>query len=485
MKEFPTALTFDDVLLVPAKSKILPKDANTETRLTRKISLAIPILSAAMDTVTEASTAIAMAQNGGIGIIHKNLSIERQVLEVHKVKKSESGMVVDPLTVKPEQTIGEAIEVMRKNNISGLPVTSGGKLVGILTNRDLRFQKNLRLKVSEVMTKDNLVTVTEKVKLEGAKDLLQKHRIEKLLVVDSQRNLKGLITVKDIEKTMKYPQAVKDSLGRLRVGAAVSVGRDGLARTKALQEAGADVVVVDTAHGHSVMVLKAVEEIKKRWPDLEIIAGNVATGEAARDLILAGVDGVKVGVGPGSICTTRIVTGVGVPQITAIQNCVETCEKSGIPIISDGGVKYSGDVLKALAAGASSVMIGSLFAGTDEAPGELVLFQGRSYKVYRGMGSQSAMKEGGAERYFQMDVEEESKFVPEGIEGRVPHKGPLADSLYQIVGGIRSGMGYLGAATIDEVHSKATFVQITQAGLRESHVHDVIITREAPNYNVS
>lgn len=484
-KEFPKALTFDDVLLIPARSKILPKNAATKTRLTRKIELKIPILSAAMDTVTEARTAITMAQHGGMGIIHKNLSIEAQVREVHKVKKSESGMVVDPVTLEPEQTIAQAIETMRRFNISGLPViTRKGKLVGILTNRDLRFQKDLRLKVSDIMTKENLVTVPEKVTLEEAKDLLQKHRIEKLLVVDKQKNLKGLITVKDIEKTMKYPDAVKDKLGRLRVGAAVSVGKDGLERARALYDAGVDVVVVDTAHGHSEMVLETVKQIKKALPDLEVIAGNIATAEATRDLIACGVDGVKVGVGPGSICTTRIVTGVGVPQITAIQNCIEVASKAKIPVISDGGIKFSGDVLKALAAGASSVMIGGLFAGTDEAPGELILYQGRTYKVYRGMGSQGAMKEGSKDRYFQSDVMEESKFVPEGIEGRVPHKGPLADSLYQIVGGIRSGMGYLGCATIDDLHEKASFVQITPSGLRESHVHDVIITKEAPNYNL-
>ncbi|MDO8519188.1 MAG: IMP dehydrogenase [Deltaproteobacteria bacterium] len=484
MKEFPKALTFDDVLLLPARSKILPKNAATQTRLTRKIELKIPILSAAMDTVTEARTAITMAQHGGMGIIHKNLPIEAQVREVHKVKKSESGIVVDPVTLEPGQTIGQAIETMRRFNISGLPVTSKGKLVGILTNRDLRFQKDLRQKVSDVMTKENLVTVNEKVTLDEAKDLLQKHRIEKLLVVDKQKNLKGLITVKDIEKTMKYPDAVKDKLGRLRVGAAVSVGKDGIERARALYDAGVDVVVVDTAHGHSEMVLETVKALKKALPDLEVIAGNIATGEAVRDLIACGVDAVKVGVGPGSICTTRIVTGVGVPQITAIQNCVEVAAKAKIPVIADGGIKFSGDVLKALAAGASSVMIGGLFAGTDEAPGELVLYQGRTYKVYRGMGSQGAMKEGSKDRYFQDEVTEEAKFVPEGIEGRVPHKGPLADSLYQIVGGIRSGMGYLGCATIADLHEKASFVQITASGLRESHVHDVIITKEAPNYNL-
>lgn len=483
-KEFPLALTFDDVLLLPARSKVLPKEADTRTKLTKKIELAIPIVSAAMDTVTEAKTAIAMAQAGGIGIIHKNMSVEAQVLEVHKVKKSESGMVVNPLTIEPDITVGEAVLVMRKNGISGLPVTLKGRLVGILTNRDLRFQKNLGQKVSDVMTSKNLVTVPEKVTLDEAKELLQKHRIEKLLVVDKQNHLKGLITVKDIEKTMQHPNAVKDGLGRLRVGAAVGVGKDGLERAKALYRAEVDLVIVDTAHGHSEMVLETVAEIKKLLPDLQVVGGNVATAEATSDLIEAGADAIKVGVGPGSICTTRIVTGVGVPQITAVQNCAEPAGKSGVPIISDGGVKFSGDIVKALAAGADTVMIGSLFAGTDEAPGELVLYQGRSYKVYRGMGSLSAMKEGGKERYFQADVEEETKFVPEGIEGRVPHKGPLASSLYQMVGGVRSGMGYLGCKTIDEIHKKARFVQISSAGLKESHVHDVIITKEAPNYNL-
>ena len=483
-KEFPLALTFDDVLLLPARSKILPKEADTRTKLTKKIELAIPIVSAAMDTVTEAKTAITMAQAGGIGIIHKNMTVEEQVLEVHKVKKSESGMVVNPLTVEPEITLGEAVEVMRKNSISGLPVTKKGKLVGILTNRDMRFQKNLRQKVSDVMTSKNLVTVSEKVTLDEAKDLLQKHRIEKLLVVDKQNHLKGLITVKDIEKTMQHPNAVKDSLGRLRVGAAVNVGKDGLERAKALYRAEVDLVIVDTAHGHSEMVLETVQEIKKLLPDLQVVGGNIATAEAASDLIKAGADAIKVGVGPGSICTTRVVTGVGVPQITAIQACATAAAKAGVPIISDGGIKFSGDVLKALAAGASTVMVGSIFAGTDEAPGELILYQGRSYKVYRGMGSLSAMKEGGKDRYFQSDVMEETKFVPEGIEGRVPHKGPLASSLFQIVGGVRSGMGYLGCKTIDEIHKKARFVRITASGLKESHVHDVIITKEAPNYNL-
>lgn len=483
-KEFPLALTFDDVLLLPAESRVLPKEVSTHTKLTRKIELSIPLISSAMDTVTEAKTAIAIARHGGIGVIHKNMSIENQVLEVAKVKKSESYIVRDPITLQPDQTILDAFALMKRHAISGFPVTKGGKLVGILTNRDLRFLKNTRLKVSEVMTSQKLVTVTEKVTPDQAKELLQKHRIEKLLVVDKAQNLVGLITVKDIEKTEKYPMADKDPMGRLRVGGAVSVGDEGLKRGKALIEVGADVIVVDTAHGHQKMVADTVKAIKKMAPAVQVIAGNIATGEAAQSLIEAGADAVKVGVGPGSICTTRIVTGIGVPQITAIQNCVEPCRKAGVPLISDGGIKFSGDVVKALAAGADTVMIGSLFAGTDEAPGEVVLLQGRSYKVYRGMGSIGAMKEGGKERYFQADIVEETKFVPEGIEGRVPYKGPLADSVYQIVGGIRSAMGYMGCRTIEEVHQKSRFVRITQAGLKESHVHDVIITKEAPNYNL-
>lgn len=485
MKEFPEALTFEDVLLVPAKSKVLPRHADVSTQLTRKIRLNIPLVSAAMDTVTESKTAIIMARHGGLGFIHKNMSVDEQVREVHQVKKSESGMVVDPLTLSPDQTLAEAMELKKRHKISGMPVTKNGKLVGILTNRDLRFERDLSKKVLEVMTKDRLITVTEKVTLEEAKDLLHKYRIEKLLVVDRKNNLKGLITVKDIEKTVKFPLAVKDELGRLRVGAAVSVGDDALMRAKALVAAGVDVIAVDTAHGHSQLVLDTVAELKKKFPGLEVIGGNVATTEAALDLIAAGADAIKVGIGPGSICTTRIVTGVGVPQITAILNCVKVAHKAGVPVISDGGVKYSGDVMKALAAGASSIMLGSLFAGTDEAPGEIILYQGRSYKVYRGMGSLSAMRQGSRDRYFQADELQENKLVPEGIEGRVPYKGPLADSIYQVVGGVRSGMGYLGCKNIVEVHKKATFLRISQAGLRESHVHDVIITQEAPNYNLS
>lgn len=483
-KEFPLALTFDDVLLVPARSQILPKDASTRTKITKKIELAMPLVSAAMDTVTEARTAIAMAQMGGLGIIHKNMTVEEQVQEVHKVKKSESGMIVDPMTVTPDQTLGEIFKLQQSLGFGGFPVTDKGKLLGIITHRDIRFEDNLKLKVRDVMTHKNLVTVTEKVTRDEARELFHKYRIEKLLVVDKNNNLKGLITVKDMEKAIQHPHAVKDDFGRLRVGAAVNVGADGLARAKALLAAGVDVLCVDTAHGHSQMVLDTVALLKKELPKCQIIAGNVATAEATRDLINAGADCVKVGVGPGSICTTRIVTGVGVPQISAVQACAEVAAAKGIPIISDGGIKFSGDILKALAAGASCVMIGSLFAGTDESPGELVLFQGRSYKVYRGMGSLGAMKKGGKDRYFQADINEEAKFVPEGIEGRVPHKGALNQVAYQMVGGIRSGMGYLGCKTIAEVHKKAKFVQISNAGLRESHVHDVIITKEAPNYNV-
>ena len=484
IKEFPQALTFDDVLLVPARSKVLPNKVETKTRLTRRISLSIPLISSAMDTVTEARTAIAMARHGGIGILHKNLSIEDQVREVNKVKKSDSGMIVDPLTIAPDVTLREAIAIMKRNNISGLPVTTKeGKLVGILTNRDLRFQKNLNQKVRDAMTKPPLITATEKVTMDQAKDILQKHRIEKLLIIDKHKKLCGLLTVKDIEKRDLYPFAVHDDVGRLRVGAAVGVS-DGIVRGGALIKAGVDVIVVDSAHGHAEMVLETVFAIKKAHPGIELIAGNVATGEGARDLIEAGADAVKVGVGPGSICTTRIVTGVGVPQITAIQNCAPVCAKEGIPLVADGGIKYSGDIIKALAAGADTVMIGSLFAGTDEAPGELILYQGRSYKVYRGMGSLGAMRQGSADRYFQSEDNSAVKLVPEGIEGRVPYKGPLAESLFQMVGGIRSGMGYLGCKTIEEIHKKGKFVRISDSGLRESHVHDVIITKEAPNYNL-
>ncbi len=475
------ALTFDDLLLVPAESAVMPKDVDTTTNLTRGITLSIPIVSAAMDTVTESATAICMAQEGGIGFIHRNMSIQRQALEVDKVKKSESGMIVDPITIEPERKVSEALELMQRYKISGVPVTKNRKLVGILTNRDLRFETNLDQPVSNVMTKENLVTVSSSIGLEESKELLHKHRIEKLLVVDDQYNLKGLITIKDIEKIRKYPNASKDSLGRLRVGAAVgTIDRE--ARVDALLAAGVDVIVIDTSHGHSRGVVDAVRDTRRNFPDCKLIAGNIATGEGAEALIKAGVDAVKVGVGPGSICTTRIVAGVGVPQMSAIRDTCKVASRYGIPVIADGGIKFSGDIVKALAAGAHSVMVGGLFAGTAESPGETVLFQGRSYKVYRGMGSLEAMKEGSRDRYFQDEMESPLKLVPEGIEGRVPFRGFLSDSIYQMIGGLRSGMGYLGCRTIPEMHEKAQFVRITAAGLRESHVHDVIITKEAPNY---
>jgi IMP dehydrogenase len=475
------ALTFDDLLLVPAESSILPKDVDTSTSLTNNITLRIPILSAAMDTVTESKTAICMAQEGGIGIIHRNMSIERQMIEVDKVKKSESGMIVDPITIGPEQKVQDALNLMNEYHISGVPVVKGKRLVGILTNRDLRFETNLEQPVGNVMTKDHLVTVTSNISLEESKKLLHKHRIEKLLVVDDEYNLKGLITIKDIEKIRKYPNASKDPLGRLRVGAAVGI-IDREERVQALISAGVDVIVIDTSHGHSKGVINAIRETKRLFPTCELIAGNVATVEGAKALIEAGVDAVKVGVGPGSICTTRIVAGVGVPQMTAIRETHKFCSKKEIPVISDGGIKFSGDIAKALGAGASTVMIGGLFAGTEESPGETILFQGRSYKVYRGMGSLEAMKSGSRDRYYQDDIESNLKMVPEGIEGRVPFRGSLSASIYQLVGGLKAGMGYLGCRTIAEMHQKATFVRITSAGLRESHVHDVIITKEAPNY---
>jgi IMP dehydrogenase len=482
--QIPTSLTFDDVLLVPAKSSVLPRDVDVSTLLTRNIKLHIPLLSAAMDTVTRAQTAITMAREGGIGIIHKNLSIEAQALEVEKVKKSESGMIVDPITLDPEQKIFTALEIMKQYRISGLPVVKKGKLVGILTNRDLRFETNLQKPISSVMTKENLVTAPTGISLEEAKKLLHKNRIEKLLVVDDKNNLKGLITVKDIEKTVQYPQASKDSLGRLRVGAAIGVGPDREARTEAVLKAGADVLAIDTAHGHTKTVLDAIRDTKKNFKDCELIGGNIATAEAAEDLVKYGCDAIKVGMGPGSICTTRIVAGVGVPQITAIMECRKISDKHDIPLIADGGIKYSGDVTKALAAGAHTVMIGSLFAGTDESPGETVLYQGRTYKVYRGMGSIEAMKEGSRDRYFQCDVENQSKLVPEGIEGRVPYRGSLSSNIYQLIGGLRSGMGYVGCTSIQELRDKARFIKITSSGLKESHVHNIIITKEAPNYQV-
>jgi IMP dehydrogenase len=476
------ALTFDDVLLLPGKTEVLPKDIDVSTKLTNKIQLKIPLLSAAMDTVTESATAIAMAREGGIGIIHKNLSIEEQAMEVEKVKKSESGMIINPITMEPEQKLYEALEVMRRNKISGLPITNQGKLVGILTHRDVRFETNLDQPIAQIMTKDKLITALEGITLEESKKILHKHRIEKLLVVDKENNLKGLITVKDIEKIEKYPLAAKDHLGRLIVGAAIGVGPDREARTEALLKAGVDVLVIDTAHGHSKDVIEAIKDTKKNFPNCELIAGNVATAEATECLIKAGADAIKVGMGPGSICTTRIVAGVGVPQITAIMECYQSAKKHDIPIIADGGIKYSGDITKALAAGANSVMIGSIFAGTDESPGETVLFQGRSYKVYRGMGSLEAMRKGSKDRYFQEGVESLSKLVPEGIEGRVPYRGPISLSIYQLVGGLKAGMGYVGCKNLEELRNKAKFIQITSSGLQESHVHNVIITKEAPNY---
>ena len=482
--DIPVSLTFDDVLLLPGYSDVLPVETNIQTKVTRNILMNMPLLSAAMDTVTEADTAISMAREGGMGVIHRNMSIERQAQEVDKVKKSESGMIVDPVTVEPDQKISDVFEVMKRYKISGVPVVEGEQLVGIITNRDLRFETNLNLKVRDVMTRENLITAPEGITLEESKALLHKNRIEKLLVVDKEGRLKGLITIKDIMKLKKYPNACKDSLGRLRVGAAVGVGPEGIARAEALVNAGVDVIVVDSAHGHSRRVIETVAEIKKLFPDTELMAGNIATAEGAEALAKAGADAIKIGVGPGSICTTRVVAGVGVPQISAIFECAPIGEKYGIPVIADGGIKYSGDVVKALAAGAHAVMIGSLFAGTEESPGETILFQGRSYKTYRGMGSLGAMQEGSRDRYFQDVVDEATKLVPEGIEGRVPYKGPLSASVFQLLGGLKSGMGYVGCRTLKELREKARFVRITQAGLRESHVHDVIITKEAPNYRV-
>jgi IMP dehydrogenase len=480
----PVGLTFDDVLLIPAESSVLPKEIDVATRLTERIQLNIPLVSAAMDTVTESKTAIAMAQEGGIGIIHRNLSVWAQAGEVEKVKKFESGMISDPITVAPDQKISEAQNIMTKFGISGLPVVKNGRLVGILTNRDLRFEKKLDRKVSEVMTKDKLITVQPGVDLDEAKEILHQHRIEKLLVVDEKYELRGLITVKDIEKKIQYPNACKDDRGRLRVGAAVGVGPDWEERVENLVRAGVDLIAVDTAHGHSKNVIDIVGQIRRRYPELDLAGGNVATGEGATALIQAGVNVVKVGVGPGSICTTRVVSGVGVPQITAIGSCAKAAARHNVPIIADGGVKYSGDVTKALAAGANSVMIGSLFAGTEESPGETILYQGRTYKAYRGMGSIGAMGQGSRDRYGQADVMDSNKLVPEGIEGQVPYKGSLSFNIHQLVGGLRAGMGYLGCKDVTALHTKAKFMQITSAALREGHVHDVFITKEAPNYRV-
>lgn len=482
-KEPRMGLTYDDVILVPAKSQVLPTEVDMRTHLSRHIQINIPIVSSAMDTVTEARLAIAMAREGGIGIIHRVLPPADQAVEVDKVKKSESGMILDPVTISPEQTIRDAHELMAKYRISGIPVTKNKKLVGILTNRDLRFESRMELKVSQVMRRDKLITAPEGTSLEKAREILHEHRIEKLPVVNKHFELKGLITIKDIEKRIKYPSACKDGHGRLRVGAAVGVGPETEDRVAQLKKAGVDLVVVDTAHGHAQAVLDTVKMIKKHYPELELVAGNIATAEAAKDLLKAGVDAVKVGVGPGSICTTRIVSGAGMPQLTAIADCAKALEGSGVPIIADGGIKFSGDISKALAAGASSVMLGGLLAGTEESPGETVLYQARTYKVYRGMGSIGAMERGGGDRYGQSGRQPQ-KLVPEGIEGRVPYKGPLSAVIYQLVGGVKSGMGYCGCKTIPELQQKATFIRQTVAGLRESHVHDVIITKEAPNYRM-
>lgn len=485
IEDIKEGLTFDDVLLVPAFSEILPGETDTRTRFSRNIELNIPLCSSAMDTVTEANLAIALAQQGGLGVIHKNFSIREQAEEVDKVKRSESGMIVDPVTIRPTALVSEALEIMERYKISGVPVVDeGGILVGIITNRDLRFETRFDIPVSEVMTPQPLVTVPVGTTLDEAKVKLQKHRIEKLLVVDEDGHLKGLITVKDIQKAIRYPHAAKDALGRLRVGAAIGATGDFLERAAALIESRADAIVVDTAHGHSSRVIGAVEKVKAAFPEIEVIAGNVATAEATKALIAAGVDAVKIGIGPGSICTTRVVTGAGVPQITAIIECVNAAKGSGVPVIADGGIKYSGDVAKAIAAGADSVMIGSLFAGTEEAPGEVILFQGRYFKSYRGMGSIGAMKKGSSDRYAQEGTVADSKYVPEGIEGRVAYKGPLSDMVTQLVGGLKSGMGYTGCRNIGEMQTAARFIRITSAGLKESHVHDVIITKEAPNYRL-
>ena len=481
MKE---GLTFNDLVLLPGESSVLPKDIDVKTQLSRNISINIPIVSAAMDTVTESETAIALARQGGLGFIHKNMAIEKQALEVEKVKKSESGMIIDPITINPEQKILEVLNIMEKYKISGVPVVKKGNLMGIITNRDLRFETNLDKKVEDVMTKDNLATAPVGTTLEESKSILHERRIEKLLVVDDAGKLKGLITIKDIEKIKKYPHSCKDHVGRLRVGGAVGVGPERDERIDRLIEANVDIIVIDSAHGHSKGVIEAVKDTKRNFPNLELIAGNVATSEGTRALIDAGVDAVKVGIGPGSICTTRIIAGVGVPQMTAIMECAREASKNNIPIIADGGMRFSGDITKAIAGGALSVMIGNLLAGTEESPGETVLFQGRTYKVYRGMGSVEAMREGSIDRYFQKITEGETKLVPEGIVGRVPYRGPLADTTYQLIGGLRAGMGYVGACDIKELQAKAKFLKITAAGLKEGHVHDVIITKEASNYQL-
>ncbi|NLK00467.1 MAG: IMP dehydrogenase [Clostridia bacterium] len=473
-------LTFDDVLLVPSYSEILPKDVNLTTWATRNIKLNIPVLSAGMDTVTEARLAISMAREGGMGIIHKNMSIEEQVKEVDRVKRSEFGIIIDPIYLGPDHLIRDALEIMSNYRISGIPITVNGKLVGILTNRDLRFEEDVSKKIKDVMTSEGLITAPVGTTQEDAKKILQKHKIEKLPIVDDDFMLKGLITIKDIEKARKYPNSAKDSSGRLLVGAAVGIGKENIDRIYGLVNAGVDCIVIDTAHGHSRAVIQMTKKIRRLYPDIDIIAGNIATGEAARALIEAGVDSVKVGIGPGSICTTRVVAGIGVPQLTAVYECSLEAKKSGVPVIADGGLKHSGDIVKALAAGANTVMLGGLLAGTDESPGEIEMYQGRSYKVYMGMGSLEAMKKGSSERYFQ----EGSKFVPEGIEGRVPYKGLLAETLYQLMGGLRAGMGYCGTKDIDELQKEAKFIRITNAGLTESHPHNIFITKEAPNYHI-
>ena len=484
--QIPEALTFDDVLLVPGASEVLPHEVDVRTQLTREIALDMPLVSAAMDTVTEHETAICLAQNGGIGIVHKNLSVGEQAAEVDKVKRSESGMIVDPITMRPDQYIYEALEVMARYRISGVPITREGKAVGILTHRDLRFVRDTRQKISRLMTKDNLVTVPPGTDMERAKELLHEHRIEKLLVVDEDGLLRGLITIKDIEKTERFPHASKDDLGRLRCGAAVGVGADCLERAQALVDAGVDVIVVDTAHGHSRGVSDRIAELRCTFPNLPLIGGNVATGEGAEALIKAGVSGVKIGVGPGSICTTRVIAGVGMPQLTAVMETARVAARAGVPVIADGGIRYSGDIAKAIAAGAHAVMVGGLFAGTEESPGEVELYQGGSYKSYRGMGSLGAMaqRHGSSDRYFQDAVEELEKLVPEGIEGRVPYKGSLGAILHQLTGGLRAAMGYTGSADIEQMRTRPGFVRITAAGVRESHVHDVRITKEAPNYRI-
>jgi IMP dehydrogenase len=482
-RELEEGLTFDDVLLIPAESEIIPKDAQVATKLSRNITLNIPLASAAMDTVTESRMAISMAQEGGIGFVHRNMPVEAQAREVEKVKKSESGMIADPVTVHPDQRISDALEIMKQFSISGLPVTRDGRLVGILTHRDLRFEKRMDRPVSEVMTGKDLVTAKPGISLEQAKDILHANRIEKLLVVDDDMRLRGLITVKDIQKTTDYPNACKDERGRLRVGGAVGVGPDREARVEALIRAGVDVLAVDTAHGHSRNVLDTVRDIKRQHANIDVVAGNVGTEEGARALVKAGADGIKVGMGVGSICTTRIISGVGMPQLTAVLGAVRGVKGSDVPIIADGGVRFSGDITKAIAAGAHSIMIGSLFAGTEESPGETILFQGRTYKLYRGMGSIEAMKEGSRDRYFQGD-EPDMKLVPEGIEGRVSYKGSLAFNIHQLVGGLKAGMGYCGCRTLEELRTKTRFLKISAAGMRESHAHDVIITKEAPNYRL-